>query len=42
MIDGAIAHQLQAIADDYQRRAEKALHVDVAKPFARLEAPDAS
>jgi hypothetical protein len=28
MIDSAIAGQLKALADDYQRRAEKASHVD--------------
>ena len=34
MIDGAIARQLEALADDYQRRAEKASHVDAAKALA--------
>ena len=29
MTDSAIADQLKALADDYQRRAEKASHVDV-------------
>jgi hypothetical protein len=29
MTDRAIASQLKALADDYQRRAEKASHVDV-------------
>jgi len=31
MTDQAIASQLKALADDYQRRAEKASHVDTAK-----------
>src|SRR5215813_9471006 len=35
MSDRAIAGQLQALADDYQRRAEKASDVDVAKAQAR-------
>ena len=35
MTDGAIAGQLKALADDYQRRAEKASHVDAAKALAR-------
>jgi hypothetical protein len=35
MTDGAIARQLEALADDYQRRAEKASHVDAAKALAR-------
>ena len=35
MTDSAIAGQLKALADDYQRRAEKALHVDTAKALAR-------
>ena len=30
----AIAGQLKALADDYQRRAEKASHVDAAKARA--------
>ena len=30
MTDSAIAGQLKALADDYQRRAEKASHVDAA------------
>ena len=33
--DRAIAGQLRALADDYQRRAEKASHVDAAKALAR-------
>jgi hypothetical protein len=32
MTDRAIAGQLKALADDFQRRAEKALHVNTAKP----------
>ena len=35
MTDRAIAGQLKTLADDYQRRAEKASHVDAAKAFAR-------
>jgi hypothetical protein len=35
MTDRAIAGQLKALADDCQRRAEKASHVDAAKAFAR-------
>ena len=35
MTDLAIAGQLKALADDCQRRAEKASHVDAAKAFAR-------
>ena len=38
MTDGAIAGQLRALADDYQRRAEKASHVDAAKASARSAA----
>ena len=38
MTDGSIAGQLRALADDYQRRAEKASHVDAAKAFARSTA----
>ncbi|MGY3105197.1 hypothetical protein ACVWW5_001978 [Bradyrhizobium sp. LM3.4] len=34
MTDSAIAGQLKALADDYERRAEKASHVDAAKAFA--------
>ncbi|TYL92610.1 hypothetical protein FXB40_24535 [Bradyrhizobium rifense] len=36
--DSAIAGQLKALADDYERRAEKAWHVDAAKAFARSAA----
>jgi hypothetical protein len=35
MTDHAIAGQLKALADDYERRAEKASHVDAAKALAR-------
>jgi hypothetical protein len=38
MTDQAIASQLKALADDYQRRAEKASHVDAAKAAARSAA----
>jgi hypothetical protein len=33
--DQAIADQLKALADGYQRRAEKASHVDKAKALAQ-------
>jgi hypothetical protein len=35
MTDLAIAGQLKAFADDYQRRAEKASHVDADKALDR-------
>jgi len=35
MTDLVVAGQLKALADDYQRRAEKAAYVDAAKAFAR-------
>ena len=35
MTDSAVADQLKALADDYQRRAEKASHHDGAKAFAQ-------
>ena len=38
MTDRTIAGQLKALADDYQRRAEKALHDDAAKARARSAA----
>ena len=38
MTDRMIAGQLKALADDYQRRAEKASHVDAAKALARSTA----
>jgi hypothetical protein len=41
MTDRVIAGQLKALADDYQRRAEKALHDDAAKALARSAASSA-
>jgi hypothetical protein len=38
MTDLAVAGQLKALADDYQRRAEKASNIDAAKVFARSAA----
>jgi hypothetical protein len=38
MTDPAIAGQLKALADDYERRAEKPSHVDAAKASARSPA----
>jgi hypothetical protein len=38
MTDRAIAGQLKALADDYQRRAEKASYADAAKALARATA----
>ena len=38
MTDRAIAGQLKALADDYERRAEKASYVDAAKASARSAA----
>ena len=38
MTDRAIAGQLKALADDFQRRAEKASHLDAAKALARSAA----
>src|SRR5262245_25208446 len=38
MTDQAIAGQLKALADDYERRAEKASQVDAAKALARSNA----
>ena len=35
MTDQAVASQLKALADDYQRRAEKASRDDAAKALAR-------
>jgi len=35
MTDEAIARQLKALADDYERRAERASQVDAAKLLAR-------
>jgi len=38
MTDAAVARQLKALADDYERRATKASQVDAAKALARLVA----
>jgi len=38
MTDPAIAGQLKTLAEEYQRRAEKASHVDAAKALARSAA----
>lgn len=38
MTDRGIAGQLKALADDYERRAEKASHVDTAKGLTRSAA----
>jgi hypothetical protein len=38
MTDSAIANQIKALADNYQRRAEKASRDDAAKALARLAA----
>jgi hypothetical protein len=38
MTDSAIAGQLRALADDYQRRSEKASQDDAAKTLARSAA----
>ena len=38
MTDSAIADRLKALADDYQRRADKASLADAAKAFARSAA----
>ena len=38
MTDRAVAGQLKALADDYERRAEKASQVDAAKASDRLTA----
>jgi hypothetical protein len=35
MTDDVIAGQLKALADEYQRRAEKASHADAARALAR-------
>ncbi|WP_426418908.1 hypothetical protein [Bradyrhizobium genosp. A] len=39
MTDSAIAGQLKALADDYERRAEKASHVEAAKAHRSERAP---
>jgi hypothetical protein len=38
MSDRAIAGQLKALAENYERRAEKAAHADAAKALARSAA----
>lgn len=38
MSDAAIAGQIKALADDYQRRSEKASHEDAAKALAQSAA----
>ena len=38
MTDRVVATQLKALADDYERRAEKASRDDAAKALARLAA----
>ena len=38
MTDQAIASQLKVLADDYQKRAEKASHVDAVKALVRSTA----
>ena len=40
MTDRAIAGQLKALANDDQRRVDKASHDDAAKAFARLAATE--
>jgi hypothetical protein len=35
MTDQRVAGQLKALAEDYERRAEKAAHADAAKALAR-------
>ena len=42
MTDQAIAAQLKALADDYERRAEKASQVDAAETLARCASNAAS
>jgi hypothetical protein len=38
MTDQAVAGQLKSLADDYQRRADKASQIDAAKALARSAA----
>jgi hypothetical protein len=38
MTDQHVARKLRALAEDYERRAEKAAHADAAKALARLAA----
>ena len=43
MTDRAIAGQLRALAEDHERRAEKAAHIDAAKhSLGRRPAPNAT
>jgi hypothetical protein len=42
MTDQVIANRLKALADDYQRQAEKASHVDAAKAAKALARAAAS
>jgi len=42
MTDQAIASQLKALADDYERRGEKASNVDAAKAVARSDSQSES
>lgn len=39
MTDRRIAGQLKALAEDYERRAERAAHADAAKALARSARP---
>jgi len=41
MTDQHVADQLKALAEDYERRADKASHVDAAKASARRSAASA-
>ena len=41
MTDQHVAGQLKALAEDYERRAEKAAHADAAKALARSAAREA-
>ena len=42
MTDPRISGQLKALAEDYERRAEKASHTDAARALARSAARDES
>ena len=42
MSDPRISGQLKALAEDYERRAEKASHTDAARALARSAARDES
>ena len=37
MTDQRVANQLKALAEDYERRAEKAAHAEAAKALARSQ-----